>query len=74
MSGWAKKIRQFGTVSTRSLAQAAEDLVPPKTHAIPSHMSKEQADICLNCSEKDCSFSDVQFRKCFKKYKEKKDG
>ena len=74
MEGWAKKIRQFGTVHARSLAQAAEDLVPPKARKCPSHMRKEQADICLECDKPNCSYSNTQFRKCIKEYKEKNNG
>ena len=70
MAGWKQDIRRYGVAKARTIEAAARDLVPPeKSHEEDlAYRKKEQADICLNCKQKECSGSP----ECFKKHANEK--
>jgi hypothetical protein len=63
MAGWKMKIYQFGHIPARSLAQSAGDRKPPEIPEARGPYAKSQADICLNCTKKNCTGSESCFRK-----------
>ena len=64
MAHWKSQIKQQGIVHTRSIAQAASDQKPFKGESKrkPSHLTKEEADICLNCTKVKCLGGEDCFR------------
>ena len=82
MAGWKKELQVFGTVRAKSMAQMADDYVPPedrkkqrqkkrynRKEKIAGYLTKEAADVCLNCKRKECFGSDECFRKHRKEMK-----
>lgn len=74
MASWKRELQMYGTVRARSMAQMAEDGVSPddrkkigsrgrNKERIAGYLSKEQADICLNCKKKKCSGDPDCFKK-----------
>lgn len=82
MTSWKKELRVYGAVRAKSMPQMANDYVPPeekkkqrykkqynRKEKAAGYLSKEQADICLNCNRKECFGSVECFRKRRKEMK-----
>ena len=82
MAGWKKELQVFGTVRATSMAHMADDYVSPeekKKHKakerynrkekMAGYLTKEAADVCLNCRRKECFGSDECFRRRRKEMK-----
>lgn len=50
MADWKVDVYRYGAVSAKTIGQMAEDVTPMKQSVIDPHLTKEQADICLNCT------------------------
>ena len=64
-TGWKSQLRQYGTVSARSLGDARTDTQHQKDRAEEYAKKKEKADICLHCEKETC----LGTTNCFKKRK-----
>ena len=77
MANWKVQLKRTGMVRGKSMAQMASDQKPYKGERkgerkeSAGYMSKEAADICLNCKKAECKGSEYCFRKRKKKQKEK---
>lgn len=80
MAGWKKELQVFGTVRATSMAHMADDYVSPEEkrkqgkrgrgkEKQAGYLTKEAADVCLNCRRKECFGSDECFRKHRKEMK-----
>lgn len=49
MADWKVDVFRYGAVSAKTIGQMAEDVTPMKPSVIDPYLTKEQADICLNC-------------------------
>ena len=69
MSDWKRDVVRYGSVSARTIGQMGSDVIPAKPSSIDPHLTKEQADICLNCPKDagKCKGTD----KCFEAMKRK---
>lgn len=80
MAGWKKELQVFGTVRATSMAHMSDDYVPPEERKkqgkrgrgkekLAGYLTKEAADVCLNCKRKECFGSDECFRRRRKEMK-----
>ena len=70
MNGWKQQIRKYGIAGSKTIAKAAGDLVRPEDKDRDESLAyrrKEQADICLNCKNEECTGTE----ECFKKHAKK---
>lgn len=74
MASWKRELQMYGTVRAKSMARMAEDNMPPEEikkvgsrgrnkERTAGYLSKEQADICLNCKKKKCTGDPDCFKK-----------
>lgn len=74
MPGWKRQLKMYGHVQSRSAANAMSDTVKPKQHHIETYKSKEQADVCLNCTKEKCRGGSTCFGKRKKEQECAKNG
>lgn len=75
MPGWKTQIRTHGVVSSRSVSNASADTKRSYYRGrYNANVKKENADICLNCTKKNCGGTKGCFAKRKKEAECEKDG